>query len=58
MLPDGLVELLRLAQSLLRCHDHARRLAPADHRRTDPGMTRRSCAISLIPSPRANRSAA
>ena len=28
------------------------------HRRTDPGMTRRSCAISLIPSPRANRSAA
>jgi hypothetical protein len=28
------------------------------HRRTDPGVTRRSCAISLIPSPRANRPAA
>ena len=27
-------------------------------RRTDPGVTRRSCAISLILSPRANRPAA
>src|SRR6266576_730619 len=28
------------------------------HRRTDPSVTLRSCAISVIPSPRANRSAA
>src|SRR6516225_9437325 len=28
------------------------------HRRTDPSVTRRSCAISLTASPRANRSAA